>query len=201
MRVYAPRAFRRAGVDYGSGWLDLPQALADLMLGDGQVLQDVPDAGAGGLTDGTLLYGPHTSRPAASAALAGKRWTSVDLRGGTSFVCDGTSWIQDGAAVASEARAASEVTASRTLTSADDGVLLKVSSGTAVTLTVPAGLPLGFCFRAMQCGAGKVTVAAGAGASVQAQGAKFSAAAQYAVIEVLPTLTVDQYVVTGQSGT
>lgn len=39
-------------------------------------------------------HGLHANRPAASALLAGYRWLSTDLNGGTEFLCDGSTWIQ-----------------------------------------------------------------------------------------------------------
>jgi hypothetical protein len=58
------------------------------------------------------------------------------------------------------------LTASRTLTDADCGTVLVSTSATAVTLTVPAGLAPGFNIKVVQSGAGAVTIAAGAGATV-----------------------------------
>ena len=65
------------------------------------------------------------------------------------------------------------VTTSRALATADNGAVLEVNSASAVTLTVPSTLPVGFNCIVSQVGAGQVTVAAGTSATVTAyQGAK-----------------------------
>lgn len=139
--------------------------------------------------------------PAPSAANVGLELDVSDLNGGTRLKSDGVTWYQVGAGVAAEGSGVLFVAASRNLAAADAGMLLKCTGGSAITLTLPAGLPPRFGCAVMQCGTGKVTIAATGPAAVHAQGSKFSTAAQYAVIEVLQTDVTDDYLVTGQSGT
>lgn len=197
MRYYAPTAFRSGGVDYPQGWNDLAPNKGDPLVATGQLFLEVPDGGSQAVPSGAaVLYGTYANRPAAGPAYQNKLYICTDRRGGTPAFCDATSWIN----FAVPDRAKSEVTASRAITAADDGVLLQGNSASTITLTLPAGLPVGFQCRVMQIGVGKCTIAA-SGATVNAQGAKLSTAAQYATIEVLPMVAVDAYTVTGQSGT
>jgi len=77
---------------------------------------------------------------------------------------------------------------SYTLVAADDKAVVTFSNGTAVTLTVPAGLPVGFSCTILQLGAGQVTVTASGTTIVQRQ--DFTATAgQYAVISLLSYAT------------
>ena len=62
------------------------------------------------------------------------------------------------------------VTTSRDLATTDLGAVLEVNSASAVTLTVPSTLPIGFNCIVSQVGAGQVTVAAGTSATVTAFG-------------------------------
>lgn len=65
------------------------------------------------------------------------------------------------------------VTTGRALATTDNGAVLEVNSASAVTLTVPSTMPVGFNCIVSQVGAGQVTVAAGTSATVTAyQGAK-----------------------------
>lgn len=75
------------------------------------------------------------------------------------------------------------VSASRGLTAADNGKVLEVNSATAITLTVPSTLAATFNCIVAQIGAGQVTIAAGAGASVNAFGGA-KTAGQWAELSV-----------------
>lgn len=197
---YASSAFRYAGIDYRQGPLNLPASVGDALVAAGFVVAgDVPDGGAFPLPTGMMvLYGTYASRPAASPALAGRMYVCTDRYLGAPAFCDGTSWISYGV----PDRPMSQVAASRNIASTDDGVRLISTSATAVTLTIPSGLPAGFQFRVTQEGAGKVSIVAGSGATVNAQAAKIATAAQYATIEILQSFaSTDSYTVTGQSGT
>lgn len=92
-----------------------------------------------------------------------------------------------------------DVTASRALAVADDGAVLRVNSASAVTLTVPSSLPDTFSCAVVQYGAGKATLAAGAGVTLRSAGALLSTSEQYATIGLLP-LGVDEYAVSGSTG-
>ncbi len=91
------------------------------------------------------------------------------------------------------------VTASRDLASTDNGMVLKVNSASTVTLTVPSTLPKGFSCAVVQYGAGKVTLAAGAGVTLRSAGSLLSTSAQYATIGVIP-VGAAEYAISGSTG-
>jgi hypothetical protein len=92
------------------------------------------------------------------------------------------------------------ITASRSLNASDSGAVLRCNSASAITLTIPSGLGTGFNCAIVQLGAGKVTLAAGAGVTLNtASAGQFSTSAQYASIGVLPTAQ-DEYTVAGSVG-
>jgi hypothetical protein len=74
-------------------------------------------------------------------------------------------------------------TATRTLSSTDNGKVIYCTSGSAVTITCAAGLGAAFSCTIIQGGAGKVTVAAG-GQTLVSYSSLFSTMGQYAVISL-----------------
>lgn len=195
---YAQTAFRYAGIDYPQGRRSYPQALGDVLAAAGFLVSaNVPDGGAYPIpASAPVLYGTYAARPAAGPLYAGKLYISTDRYLGAPAFCDATSWIE----FAVPDRPRSEVTASRAITAADDGVRLISTSASAVNLTVPTGLAVGFAFRVTQEGAGKVSIIGGA--TISAQASKIATAGQHATIEILQSwASINIYTVTGQSGT
>jgi hypothetical protein len=85
---------------------------------------------------------------------------------------------------------------SRDFAQSDNGASIVSTSESAITLTIPTGLVLGFNCSIIQKGSGQVLIAAGAGVSLNApDGAK--SAKQWAMMSVLNTGTADEYVVGG----
>lgn len=76
-------------------------------------------------------------------------------------------------------------TASYTLQAGDNGKTLYFNSATAVTLTVPNDLPVGFNVFGRQVGAGRVTIAPAAGATRRSLGSTIRTAGQYAGFSVV----------------
>lgn len=77
-----------------------------------------------------------------------------------------------------------ETGTTRTLTAADNGVVIYCTNGSAVTINCAAGLGAGFSCTIVQGGAGKVTVAAN-GQTLVSYGSFFSTLGQYAVISLV----------------
>ena len=77
-----------------------------------------------------------------------------------------------------------EAGTTRTLTAADNGVVIYCTSGSAVTINCAASLGAGFSCTIVQGGAGKVTVAAN-GQTLVSYGSFFSTLGQYAVISLV----------------
>ena len=72
-----------------------------------------------------------------------------------------------------------EITSNYTLQASDTGKVLRVNSGTDVTLTFPSGLPLGFHISVYQYGSGTVSFT-GSGATVHNRSNRFRTAGQHA---------------------
>jgi hypothetical protein len=96
------------------------------------------------------------------------------------------------------ASAASPITTSQTLSASSLGLTLAVNSGSATTVTIPAGLPTGFSCAIVQMGAGQVTVAAGAGVTLNNASSQFKTSGQYATVGILNVGT-DSYVLSGST--
>lgn len=102
---------------------------------------------------------------------------------------------------ASEASASISVYAdSGTLALADAGKLVKVTKGTAATITIPlfaaVAFPVGTEIEIAQYGAGQVTVAITAGGTLYSAGAAKKTAAQYASVSI-KCIAQDEWLLTG----
>lgn len=68
---------------------------------------------------------------------------------------------------------------------ADDGKLVTLDNGSAITLTIPpngtVAYGIGTQINIMQLGAGQVTITPGAGVTIRSAGSKLKTSAQYAV--------------------
>lgn len=89
---------------------------------------------------------------------------------------------------------------SYTLVLTDAAKLVTLTNAAAITLTVPpnasVAFPIGTQILLYQGGAGAVTVAAGAGVTIRAEGAKDEIVGQYAVAALLK-LATDEWVLFG----
>jgi len=87
-----------------------------------------------------------------------------------------------------------------TLVLTDDGKLVTCDNASSITLTVPpnssVAFGIGTQINIMQLGAGQVTIAAGAGVTLQSAGNKLKLSAQYAVATCAKIAT-DTWVVVG----
>jgi hypothetical protein len=72
-------------------------------------------------------------------------------------------------------------TTTRAITSADNGKILQTTSGTAVTISIPTGLPDGFNCTIVQMGAGQITFTG----TYLNRGTFTKSASQYSVISIL----------------
>lgn len=90
------------------------------------------------------------------------------------------------------------MSASRALTNADHGKLLRYSGASNITLTIPAGLMQGFRVTVLQEGSGKVT-AVGSGVTVQGKNGHLSTGGAWHCVRY-HRLTASLYVVEGDNG-
>jgi len=105
------------------------------------------------------------------------------------YYYDGTQWVGiDKARVVPK-------TGNYTLQASDDSAVLTFDSTTDVTLTIPAGLPVGFNVSVYQINTGKVIVS-GSGATVKNRLSRFKTAGKDAGIGIVSTAT-DIFHITG----
>lgn len=88
------------------------------------------------------------------------------------------------------------ITSSRNLASADNGGTLYNATTNAYTLTVPSGLPAGFGVAVVQSSTGVVTIAAGAGVTINNISSFTKTGGQYAVISLINT-AANTYILAG----
>ena len=91
------------------------------------------------------------------------------------------------------------LTASRNIAASDLGQTLYYAGSTAITLTVPSGLPSAFAFNVVQAGTGKVTIAASGGMAVNGKSGQLATGGQWNVIHCVRA-TSTQFVVYGDTG-
>lgn len=92
-----------------------------------------------------------------------------------------------------------EAGASRTLSATDNGKIIYCTSGSAVTVSCPDGLDVGFNATIIQGGAGKVTLAASGSATLNSYSALLSTMGQYAVVSVISPVA-DEFIAAGNLG-
>lgn len=85
-----------------------------------------------------------------------------------------------------------------TLQASDNNNFISFSSGSAVTLTVPAGLSAPFQCGIVQAGAGTVTVSAGMGVVIHHRQSLSSTAGQYAVCSLI-SVTTNEFIFAGDA--
>jgi hypothetical protein len=79
------------------------------------------------------------------------------------------------------------ITANYTLVVDDSSQVLRVSSATAVTITLPVDLPVGFQVAVIQAGAGQITFAPASGVTIYSRGGYTKTAGQHAIVSLLVT--------------
>jgi hypothetical protein len=91
-------------------------------------------------------------------------------------------------------------TASYTLTLADAGKAVEISSASATTLTIPpnsaVAFPIGTVIEVHRYGAGTVTLAAGAGVTIRSAGSKLAIGNQYSSVSLRKRAT-DEWILNG----
>jgi len=92
-----------------------------------------------------------------------------------------------------------EATTSRTLSATDNGKIIYCTSSSAVTISCPDGLAVGFNATIIQAGTGKVTLAASGTATLNSYSALFSTMGQYAVVSVVSAVA-DEFIAAGNLG-
>jgi hypothetical protein len=99
---------------------------------------------------------------------------------------DGTSIVSSGGGSSS---GTVNVSSSRTLLSSDDGKTLNITGSSAVTLTVPTGLPAGFGCAIFQSSTGAATVSASGTTIVASTSGQFSTGGTGKITALVQTAT------------
>lgn len=91
---------------------------------------------------------------------------------------------------------------SRTLSSADDGKILRFTSSSSVTLSVPETLGEGFSVTVIQSGSGKVTFSATGSPAlpINNRQSHTATAGQYAIVSLIQD-SASSFVLAGDTGT
>ncbi len=71
-----------------------------------------------------------------------------------------------------------------TLAASDSGKIVECSNASAITVTLPNSLSVGFCCTLLQAGAGQVTFSAASGAAFSAYSSQTKTAGQYAAVTI-----------------
>lgn len=85
-----------------------------------------------------------------------------------------------------------------TLASSDNGKVLVFTNGSAVTVTIPSGFPVGYNCSIVQYGAGQVTVSAGSGVTLRLRTSANKTGGQYAVASLLSVVS-NEYLFAGDT--
>jgi len=135
------------------------------------------------------------SFPNTSMSGGGDPMTGAEIAAALDSHLSQTVWRTDLLAVP-----AARTTASETLALSDQGAIVRMNSGSAQTLTVPANssvaFPVGAIVLVHQLGDGQVTIAAGSGVTIRAAGARLKIAEQYGEAS-LKKIATDEWTLSG----
>jgi len=92
-----------------------------------------------------------------------------------------------------------EAGTTRTLAAGDNGKIIYCTSSSAVTISCPDGLAVGFNATIIQAGTGKVTLAASGTATLNSYSGLLSTMGQYAVVSVVSPVA-DEFIAAGNLG-
>lgn len=105
------------------------------------------------------------------------------------YYYNGTSWI----AIANGLIIDNSKSSGFSLSTTDNNKIFLISSATAVSITVPNSLPVGFSCQFIQGGAGQIVLAAGAGVTLNSANG-YSTRATYSVIGLVMNTTTTGFV-------
>ena len=199
-------------VDLGSSSVEFK----DLYI-DGTANLDAVDID-GGAVDGTAIGANSASTGAFTTVTAS---TSVDITGSAGLILendetitnstDGTVAITatnttvsgnlsgSGSISGFDANLNDQTGTTYTLASTDNGKVVTLNNGSAITVTIPTGLGDGFNCLLVQKGAGQVTISAANGVTVANRSSETKTAGQYATVSVI-NIGSEAYILSGDTG-
>lgn len=172
-----------AGVDYNTSTANTISGLAALTASDVAeiVVYDVFSVGDavsksnGGTFDGVVIFGAGANGAIGAATPAAGTFTTLAATGNTTL--DGTAIAKQGMPIVTEAGT------TKTFALTDIGAYVRTTSGSAVTITVPANssvaFPTGTEIVVFQAGAGQVTFAAAGGVTINSKDSNLKITGQY----------------------
>ena len=86
-----------------------------------------------------------------------------------------------------------------TIVASDNGKVVSLDNGSAITVTINTGLGDGFNCLLVQKGAGQVTISAGGGVTIVNRSSETKTAGQYAIVSVI-NIGSEAYVLSGDTG-
>ena len=86
-----------------------------------------------------------------------------------------------------------------TLVASDNGKVVALNNGSAITVTINTGLGDGFNCLLVQKGAGQVTISAGGGVTVANRSSETKTAGQYAIVSII-NIGSEAYIISGDTG-
>ena len=86
-----------------------------------------------------------------------------------------------------------------TLVASDNGKVVALNNGSAIALTINAGLGDGFNCLIVQKGAGQVTISAGGGVTIANRSSETKTAGQYAIVSII-NIGSEAYIISGDTG-
>jgi hypothetical protein len=101
--------------------------------------------------------------------------------------------------IASSSMVATESSTSRSLSSSDNGIILICTSNSAVTITVPTGLDVGFTITVIQAGTGQITFSTSS-TTINNRQSHTKTAGQWAMVSLIQRST-NNFVLGGDTGT
>jgi len=128
-----------------------------------------------------------------------KQITVSNLLGSAVTVSSGAVDIGGNTLLNFDASVNEQVGTAYTLLASDLGKIVKFTSGSAITVTLPNNLGLGFTCTVIQYGAGQITFTASSSALYNSQ-SHTKTSGQYAVVSLI-SCVADQFVLAGDTGT
>jgi hypothetical protein len=176
---------------------------------DGTANLDVVDID-GGAIDGAAIGANSASTGAFTTVTTS---TSVDITGSTGLILENDETITNstdgtvsiggnlsGTGTISGFNAALNTpTANYTLVASDNGKVIAMNSGSALTLTIPLSLGDGFNCLVVQKGAGQVTIVAATDVTISNRSSETKTAGRYAIVTVV-NIGSEAYILAGDTG-
>jgi hypothetical protein len=154
--------------------------------------------------DDFTYVGIGTSNPAVRLDVVGNGTTAAKFSSGSVIITGNLtvtgSIFVSGSSIYGQVAELTSSTTNYTLVRQDSGKFLNVNSGSAVTITVPTGLPTGFTVSLCQLGAGQVTVTGAVGVTINNRQSHTKTAGQYSVASLVGT-SANTYVFVGDTST